>query len=226
MEKFKFIIIDDDQPAHITVRYHLKAYSNYALTASFYNAQAALDYLEENEVDIIFLDIEMPEMNGFQFLEALSKRIFVVILTAYPDKYSRKTYDYLFDKDLVFFANKAQFLYYLPKIITRFEKMHEEKNILDRIDQLSKNEIYTFPKMFKKESIPLKDILFFTVIAHNIVLKLKNGQEEVFRMTLNELTGILPAANFLQIKHKLLIIYLKLLHDTKKCTKKKVCWIE
>jgi DNA-binding LytR/AlgR family response regulator len=125
----------------------------------------------------------------------------------------------LFDKDLVFFASKAQFLYYLPKIITRFEKMHEKKSMLDRIDQLSKNEIHTFPKMFKKESIPLKEILFFTIIGHNIVLKLKNGQEEVCRMTLNELKGFLPPTTFLQIKRNVIVntLFITAFTDTTLC---------
>ena len=219
MEKFKFIIVDDEPPSHISVRYHFNAYPNYSCVASFYNPEIALTYLQENEVDLIFLDIEMQEMSGFQFLEALHKSIFVVILTAYPDKYSRKAYDYLFDKDLVFFANKAQFLYYLPKIIARFEKMHEEKEVIGRINQLSKNEIHTFPKMFKKKSIPLKEILFFTVIGHNIVLKLKNGQEEVCRMTLNELKSFLPSATFLQIKRNVIIntLYITAFTDTTIC---------
>jgi DNA-binding LytR/AlgR family response regulator len=219
MEKFKYIIIDDEPPAHITVRYHVKAYQNYSLIASFYNAKTALTFLQENDIDLIFLDIEMPEMNGFQFLEALNKNIFVVILTAYPDKYSLKTYDYWFDKDLVFFANKAQFSYYLPKIIARFEKMHEEKEVIDRVNQLSVNEVSTFPKVFRTESIPLKDILFFTIIGHNIVLKLKNEREEVCRMSLKELTSILPPDNFLRINRSVIVntMYITAFTDATVC---------
>jgi len=219
MEKFKYIIIDDEPPSHITVRYHFNLYPNYMCVASFYDPAAALTFLQENDVDLIFLDIEMPGMNGFQFLEALNKNIFVVILTAYPDKYSLKTYDYLFDKDLVFFVNKAQFSYYLPKIIARFEKMHKAKEVIDRVNQLSVNEIHTFPKVFRTESIPLKDILFFTIIGHNIVLKLKNEREEICRMSLKELISILPPDNFLRINRSVIIntLYITAFTDATVC---------
>jgi len=204
MEKFKYIIIDDEQPTHIMVQYHFRGYQEYSFEASFYDPEMALIFLQENDVDLIFLDIRMPKMNGFQFLEKLNKEVFVVILTAYPDKYSLDAHNYI-DKDLVFFSDKAQFPYYFSKILKRFEKMYEEKSMIDRIYQLSKNEIYTFPKTYHKESIPLKDILFFTIVEHNIVLQLKNGQEEICRMSLKQLMEILPAEGFLQIDRHIVI---------------------
>jgi DNA-binding LytR/AlgR family response regulator len=142
----------------------------------------------------------------------------VAILTAYPEKYSLHAHHYI-DKDLVFFANKAQFLYYLPKIIARFEKMHAEKEIVNRIHQLSKNEIRTFPKMINNASILLSDILFITVIGHNIVLKMNSGEEIIDRMTLRELIDFLPANTFLQIKRNTIIniIYVTAFTDTTVC---------
>jgi DNA-binding LytR/AlgR family response regulator len=181
------------------VQQRFKTYLNYTCAATFFDPNKALTFLQEQEVDLIFLDIEMPEMNGFQFLDALKKKIFVVIFTAYSEKHSLFAHNYYFDKDLVYFANKAQLLYYFPKIIARFEKLHAEKGIMDKINQLSKNEITTFPKKINNELIPLADILFITVIGHNIVLKMKNEEEFIFRMSLSELMSFLPANTFLLI---------------------------
>jgi len=209
MKNFKYVVIDDEFPSHLTVRQYFKAYPNYTCAATFCSPEKALLFLQEHEIDLIFLDIEMPEMNGFQFLEALKKSIFVVIHTAYPEKYGLDAHNY-YEKDLVFFSNKAQFSYYLPKIITRFEKMHVEKEMIDRINQLSKNEIYTFPKMFKNKPILLVDILMITVIGHNIVLKMRNGDEIIFRMTLREIMGFLPTNIFLQIRRNEIINVLQI----------------
>jgi DNA-binding LytR/AlgR family response regulator len=147
----------------------------------------------------------MPEMNGFQFVEALKKNIFVVILTAYPEKYSLSAHNIYLDKELLFFTNKAQFSYYLPKIITRFEKMQAEKEMISRLNQLTKNEITTFPKKINNNTIPLSEILFITVIGHNTVLRMKNDTEYVCRMQLGELESFLPANFFVLINRNTIV---------------------
>ena len=204
MERYTYIIVDDECQSHLTLRHHFKPYSNYTCVATFSNPEKALLFLHENEIDLIFLDIEMPEMNGFQFLEALQKNIFVVIFTAFENKYCLEAHNY-YDKDLVFFSNKAQFSYYLPKIITRFERMFKDKKVVERVKQLSKNEIITFPKKIDKKTITLEDIVHIEVVGHNIILTTKNNKEFITRMTLRELFGFLPVQIFFQIKRNMIV---------------------
>jgi len=204
MEKYKYIIIDDEPRLHFKLRSNIGFYVKYKCAATFYDPAEALLYLQKNEVDLIFLDVKMPIMSGFQFLEALQKNIFVVILTAYAEKYSLDAHQYI-DKDLVFFSNKAQIKYYLPKIIARFEKMYKEKEVVQRVEKLSKNEIHTFPKKIKNKTILLKDIIYIEVIGHNIVLHTKNREEIVFRMALREAMGFLPVHIFKKISRSEII---------------------
>jgi DNA-binding LytR/AlgR family response regulator len=218
MERYKYIIIDDEYPLHLTVQHHFNAFPNYKCAATFLNPKQALFFLQTHEIDLIFLDIEMHEMNGFQFLEDLQKKIFVVILTAYPNEYSLEAHNY-YDKDLVFFTNKAQLSYYFSKIITRFEMMYTNKKILNRVNQLSTNEITTFPIMMNNAAIPLADILHFKVFGHNIILTMKNEEEIVFRMTLHELIDIIPSNIFFQIRRNIIINieYVTSFTDTSVC---------
>ena len=204
MKKYKYIIVDDEYPSHKVVQQQLKTNPKYTCAASFYDPEEALAFIQEHEIDLIFLDIEMPKMNGFQFLEALKKEIYIIILTGYSDRHSQYAHNYYIDKELVFFSNKSQFSYYLPKILVRFEKMYDEKEMLNRINQLSKNEILTFPKNFNNNPILLNDIAQITIIGHNMVLTMKNEEEIVYRMTLRELTQFLPDT-FLQIRRNIII---------------------
>jgi len=219
MQKFKYIIIDDDYPSHLTVQKHFKSYPNYTCSGAFLDPKEALTFLQKNDVDLIFLDIKMPEMSGFQFFEDLNKPVFTVMLTAYIEEFAIPAHPYYLDKNLVFFANKAQLSYYFPKIMAHFEKLHEEKGIVDRVHQLSKNEFYTFPKRYKNKPILLADILTITVIGHNTVLKMKNGEEIIFRMTLREMTGFLPENSFLHIKRNVIIniVHVTAFTDTTVC---------
>ncbi|MCL1850211.1 MAG: LytTR family DNA-binding domain-containing protein [Bacteroidetes bacterium] len=204
MERYKYIIIDDEYPLHLTVQHHFNAFPNYECAATFLNPKQALLFLQTHKIDLIFLDIEMQEINGFQFLEDLQKKIFVVILTAYPNKYSLEAHNY-YDKDLVFFTNKAQLSYYFSKIIKRFETMYADKETLNRVTQLSTNEITTFPHKINNQLILLADIKFIIVAGHHIILNMKDKEELVFRMTLRELILLLPPNNFFQIKRNMVI---------------------
>jgi len=204
MKKFKYIIIDDEYPSHLVVQRELKQFQNYHCIAKFQNPEKALLFLQKTEVDLIFLDIRMREMSGFQFLEALEKNIFIVILTAFQEENSLIAHQY-YDKDLVFYTNKAQFSYYLPKIITRFEKMHEEKKVINRAKQLSNNEFQTFPITINKKNILLEDIVYIIVAGHHVVITIVDGEELVCRTTLRELLDILPSHIFFQVRRDTII---------------------
>ena len=204
MERYHYIIIDDEIQSQLKLNHYFKSYKNYKCKAVFSNPELALQYLQENEVDLIFLDIEMQEMNGFQFLEALQKDILVVIFTAFENKYSVEAHHY-YDKELVFFSNKAQISYYLPKIIARFEKMFIEKKIVNRVKLISKNEILTFPQKINNKTIFLEDIVYIEVIGHHTILKIKNQEEEIIRTPMRDLLDFLPAHIFFQIRRNMII---------------------
>jgi len=218
MEKYRYIIVDDDIHAHLKVNSYFKAHNNYTCVEVFYNPEQALIFLKKNEVDLIFLDMEMPEMNGFQFIEALQKNTFVVILTAFSEKHSHEAHKF-YDENLIFYTNKAQLVYYFPKIIARFEKLYAEREIINRINQLSKNEIYTFPKKINNQTLLLADIMIFEVVGHNIVLKMKNKKEYIHRMTFRELKSFLPQDLFIQIRRNIIIniMYVTAFNDTTVC---------
>ena len=221
MGKYRYIIIDDELPTHLTVSQYFKEYPNYSCAAIFYNPEEALIYLQNNKIDLIFLDIEMPEMNGFQFLELLQQNIFVVILTAYPDKYSLDAHDF-YEGNLVKFTNKSQLLYYFPKIIAHFEKKYAEREIINRMKQLFSNETYTFPKRIDNKAILLTDIRIIEVIGHHIALKMKRGEEHIFRMTLSEVKKFLPAHLFFHIRRNIIIniMYVTTFNDITVCLEK------
>ena len=81
----KIAIVDDEKHSIESLSIHLKeSLPNAEIEFSSNKAQEALEYLKSSEIDLLFLDIEMPNMNGFQLLEHLSNREFdVIFITAY-----------------------------------------------------------------------------------------------------------------------------------------------
>lgn len=128
----KVIIIDDEPSAIKSMEWELKHFcKNVLLMGTFSNAIDAINYLKVNDIDCIFLDIEMPEMDGFQFLEIFPERSFSIIITTAYDQYAIK-------------AIKEKALDYLLKpidsddLIECVEKMKAIKSSTNLNDKLEK----------------------------------------------------------------------------------------
>jgi DNA-binding LytR/AlgR family response regulator len=83
--KYSCIIVDDEPLSHDVLKNHLKGNTEVQVVAGFFNAHDAGLYLEQNPVDIMLLDIQMPEINGLDFLRSLPIKPVSIITTAFRD---------------------------------------------------------------------------------------------------------------------------------------------
>jgi len=86
------IIVDDEPLAREEMQALIKEISQVEILGKFSNAPTALNFLKNNEVDLIFLDIEMPMVTGLEFAAQLPKKALIVFTTAYP-QYALKSYE-------------------------------------------------------------------------------------------------------------------------------------
>lgn len=89
----KCVLIDDEPKALEILRKYVERVHFLALAGAFREPVRALQYMAANPVDLVFLDINMPDMTGIQFLNALHARPLVIFTTAYSD-YAVRSYDY------------------------------------------------------------------------------------------------------------------------------------
>lgn len=87
------IIIDDEEGAHLVLEHHIKCLKHLQLIGAFFNAMEALEYIHTAQVDLIFLDINMPGLTGLQLLKTLSNPPLVILTTAYR-QYALESYEY------------------------------------------------------------------------------------------------------------------------------------
>ena len=92
MKTFKSIIVDDERLAREEVKRALQKFPEFAIVGEATNADHAIDLIEKQKPDVIFLDIHMPEKSGFDLLEELSTVPEVVFTTAY-DQYAVKAFE-------------------------------------------------------------------------------------------------------------------------------------
>lgn len=96
------VIIEDEFPAREELKYFISKHRGISLEREFDNPVDALKYLQENRVDIAFLDINMPELDGMslgKILVKLNPNLKIIFITAYRDyaaeAFEIKAFDYL-----------------------------------------------------------------------------------------------------------------------------------
>ncbi|WP_326984048.1 LytTR family DNA-binding domain-containing protein [Chryseobacterium sp. MYb264] len=86
------IIVDDEPLARAEMQSLIHEVSSIEISGNFSNVPAAMEFLKMNEIDLVFLDIEMPLISGLEFAESLPKNTLVIFTTAYS-QYALKSYE-------------------------------------------------------------------------------------------------------------------------------------
>lgn len=121
MEQLNCLIIDDEEGAHLVLEYYLKDLSRIKLQGSFYNAIEAMEYIYSHQIDLIFLDINMPGLSGMEMLAAMTNPPLVVLTTAYAE-YALESYKYQVVDYLVKPIQFPNFVAALDKVFSRLGK--------------------------------------------------------------------------------------------------------
>lgn len=91
--RIKSIIIDDEQLSRNVISHLIKSHDQLDVVAEFSNAIDALKYLNENLVDLVFLDIHMPNFDGFDFMNTINKSVHVILVTS-DKNFALKAFEY------------------------------------------------------------------------------------------------------------------------------------
>jgi two-component system, LytTR family, response regulator len=96
---YKCLIVDDEKPAHLVIKSHISNCEELVFSESAFNGKEAIQLLTTNEYDFVFLDIDMPLINGIEVMQTLTKRPATIITTAYNhfafEAYQHDAVDYL-----------------------------------------------------------------------------------------------------------------------------------
>jgi len=89
----KCIIVDDEPAAHYVLVNYIQKNPQLELVEQFYNGIEAMTFLRENKVDLMFLDIDMPEITGLELLKIIPSAPKTILTTAYSE-FALESYDY------------------------------------------------------------------------------------------------------------------------------------
>lgn len=200
------IIVDDEPAAHYVLMSHIRYVSQLELVQQCYNAIEAINYLRQHPVDLMFLDINMPEISGIEMLKSLKHPPRTILTTAYSE-YAMESYDHGVVDYLLKPIN-------LPRFITATERYFE---LSVRKEPERESQSFIMVKTGGVNTrIELDDILYAQSLG-NFIRICTSQKTYIVSLTTSELEETLPDNQFLRI-HKSFIVSLNKIHEYGKDT--------
>ncbi|QIK59268.1 response regulator transcription factor [Dysgonomonas sp. HDW5A] len=194
------IIVDDEPIARKGIKKIVDQISELELLGSFNSAEATSMFMMGNSVDLVFLDIQMPGINGIEFARNIPKNTLIIFTTAYSeyalDSYEVEAIDYLVKPIEADRLKKA-----VDKAISYHSLLlsEENKNVGNVEDE------YIFVKSDRRYfKVNLKDILFIEGLKDYVIIQLAE-QRIITRMNLKTMHELLPKNTFLRINRSYIV---------------------
>ena len=201
------IIIDDEKMARVIIRTLCNEVKSLNLIEEFPGAIQAIKYLNENQVDLIFLDIHMPNFSGLDFIKTLKDPPKIIFTTSDP-KFAIEAFEYDF---IVDYLLKPVELPRFEKAIRKAEKLHlAQENISSKKEATVKNDFYVnIDRRLIKIDLPS----IYLIEAKGDYINIKTEDKNyVVHSTLKKIEEKLPTSLFLKV-HRSYIINVKKIID-------------
>ncbi len=208
-----YIIIDDEPAAIEVLEFHLKKISYMELKSSFRDPLEALDYLQGHKVDLIFLDINMPQLTGLSFPKFLQNPPLIIFTTAYSEyaleSYELKAVDYL--------LKPIEFDRLLQAVIKVKEVLNDKKE--EVVPQFENSHAINEQTVFIKSGsefhqLPIQNIRYIESEGNYVTFH-TTKRSIVARYKLSEVAELIPKQLFVRI-HRSHIVAIKHIEIIKK----------
>jgi two-component system LytT family response regulator len=191
--KINCLIIDDEPLAINVIKNYLEPVENFEIINTFSNPIEGLNFLKNNKVDVIFLDINMPVLDGINFIKSLENPPILIITSAYS-QFAIETYEL---DVLDYLVKPIEF----PRLMKTLNKISKRLNTSSSVTQESNPESpFIFVKIDKKrmKKIFFNEILVIESLKDYLKINTLTGKY-IIHSTLSDFTDLLPERNFLRI---------------------------
>lgn len=208
MNPITVLIVDDEAPARAIVREYLSDYPQFVVAAECANGYEAVKAAAEHRPDLIFLDIQMPKLDGFEVLDLLETKPQVVFVTAY-DEYAIRAFevhaiDYLLKPFTA--ARFAEVVAHAEEMVRRREG--EAQTVANVAASIRKPlQRIAFRDGATIDVVPVQRIDYIEA-QDDYVHVFSRGQRYVKQQTLGELEALLDATRFIRV-HRSYIVNLE-----------------
>lgn len=208
-EKIKCIIVDDEFPARILLKEFIEKVPNLELVGNFKSGLEALPVIQNGGIDLMFLDIQMPDITGVNFLKMLTHKPLVVFTTAYSEyaieSYQLDVLDYLL-KPFSF----DRFMQAVGKAMLRLAPQQTQQPFQVCSNPIEEEVSHMKDLMLVKADhkihrIKYNSIIYIEGLREYVTIFCENGEKVITLESLRNLEATLPTNMFMRI-HKSYIV--------------------
>jgi two-component system LytT family response regulator len=202
------IAIDDEPLALELLEDNISKVPYLKLVGSFSDPLAAMSMIQQEAVDLVFLDIQMPGLTGLQLIQSLSKKPMFILITAY-EKYALESYNL----EVVDYLVKPVALDRFIKACSKAWELHQLRN---SVGPAKEQDHFFINVDYSLLKIVFADIAYIEGLKDYVKIHLVNNNKPVVaRMSMKGLEDELPAKQFVRI-HKSFIVSKKVITAVKK----------
>lgn len=206
--KINCIAVDDEPPALAQMEDYIKRVPFLNLLKTFDNGLETLDFLKNNEVDLVFLDIQMEGFTGIQLLSTLKKKPSVIFTTAY-DRYAIQAFDLDVSDYLLKPISFERFIKAVEKVYDGINNLKKTTTpVITHVEAHNHDEkTFMFVKTeYRMQRVDFKEILYVEGLKEYLIVKTLTGRV-ITLQNFKTMEEALPESNFIRV-HKSYIVAL------------------
>jgi len=200
IRKIRCYIIEDDPSAQYILCHYISKFNRLELIGSASTATEAINFLSKDTVDVLFLDLNLPDLHGLKMLEKIKHQPLIVFTTGYPE-YAVKSFKHNVIDYLLKPVSEKEFKRAISRVI-------EKLNLQETVNQLlypEKHQIIEIEVNAKPEFINSSEIVYAQSYGNYVKIHLQNNLTKLATISTKKLLEKLPGSKFLRI-HKSFII--------------------
>jgi two-component system LytT family response regulator len=197
----KCLIIDDEPPARDIIRRYAEQISTLEIVGEYGNAIQAFGALQQHSIDLLFLDIQMPQLTGTDFIKTLSNPPKVIFTTAFPEYavegYELDAVDYL--------VKPIRFERFLKAINKTFSTTLSKQAVIAPVVEEKKEESFVYFRADRKMvKVMLGDILYIESMKDYIKIVTKQGVV-ITKQSISSVEAMLPEKEFVRVHRSYIV---------------------
>ncbi len=193
----KAIVIDDEPMALEVIKGLTEKVIFVELAGYFTNSFEAMGFLQTNKIDLIFLDIKMPDISGIEFLKSIPNPPMVIFTTAYSEHAIES-----FELDAMDYLLKP---FSLTRFLKACNKAYEQYELRRNKNDSSSGLSSVFIKSgYEQIRVELKDVLYAESSGNYVQFVLEN-KKIASRLTMSETEALLPAIDFIRVHRSYIV---------------------
>ncbi len=205
-EKLKTIIVEDEELARNLLRSFLKEAENIDVVAECENGFEGVKMINELKPDLVFLDIQMPKISGFEMLELLEHKPYIIFATAYDD-YALKAFEYNAADYLLKPFSKERLMEAIEKVAGQLQRDGRESDMAEKVSNYPRQDYLgriVVKDRHKIHIIPVDQVRYIESMDDYVMIYTHDGHH-MKQKTMKYFEGALDPQHFIRIHRSYIV---------------------